>query len=74
MKRGIICKRLLRIVAKVAPIVITAASLTAAVTPRIDSEGNQTAWHKYLDVFALNVLNSAHEAGYMPEFRCDLKD
>jgi len=67
-------KKLLEVAIKLAPIIISAASLTAAITPRVDEHGNATTWHKYLDVFALNVLNSAHEAGYMPEIQCKQPD
>lgn len=46
---------------------VTLCSATAAVVPRSDLDGNPSGIHRYLDVIALNVLNSAHEAGFANE-------
>ena len=43
--------------------VVTFSSATAALIPRLDSNGNPNVIHKFIDVLALNILNSAHNVG-----------
>jgi len=66
----ILIKKILQFFLKLAPVIISAASVSAAITPRLDASGNPTEWHKYLDVFALNILHSAHDAGYLDTLDC----
>ena len=61
---------ILSITIKYVSIIISVASLTAAIVPRYDSNGNPAKLHKYVDILALNVLNSAHHSGYLADISC----
>lgn len=58
---------MLKAVTKLLPVIIAAASATAAMVPRVDANGQASTIHQYLDVFALNIFNSAHDQGLIPD-------
>jgi hypothetical protein len=58
----LVCKHAPKIMSALS-MLVTLCSATAAIVPRADENGKPSEIHRYLDVIALNILNSAHDAG-----------